>query len=132
MLITGQSLVLYSRLHVVLGPANHRLLKSVKWMIIIDGVAFHVSTQVSLFGAYYAPQSTGFAEAYKYIEKIQMTGFTVQELILSGIYLWKTLDIIRATSQSSTAGEISTRKKRTSRIMWQLFGKFRRSTIPVV
>lgn len=121
MLVTGQSLVLYSRLHVVLGSAYHRLLKGVKWMIIVNGVAFHVSTEVSLFGAYYASQSSGFAEAYKYIEKIQMTGFTVQELILSGIYVWKTLDIIRATSHNSMADETHKRKKHTSRIMWQLF-----------
>jgi hypothetical protein len=120
MLVTGQSLVLYSRLHVVLGQENRKLLKGVKWMIIVDAVVFHVSTIVVLFGAYYATQQTAFADAYKYIEKIQMTGFTIQELILSGLYVWKTLDIIRATSNASTAGTIN-RKQRTSRIMWQLF-----------
>ena len=120
MLVTGQSLVLYSRLHVVLGQENRKLLKGVKWMIIIDGFVFHVSTIVVLFGAYYAAQQTAFAAAYKYIEKIQMTGFTIQELILSGLYVWKTLDIIRATSQASAVGTIN-KKKRTSRIMWQLF-----------
>lgn len=120
MMVTGQSLVLYSRLHVVLGQANHKLLHGVKWMIIIDGVVFHVSTIVVLFGAYYAAQQTAFAAAYKYIEKIQMTGFTVQELILSGLYVWKTLDIIRASSSTSTTAAAN-KKKRTSRIMWQLF-----------
>jgi len=120
MMVTGQSLVLYSRLHVVLGQENQKLLKFVKWMIIINGIVFHVSTIVVLFGAYYATQQTAFADAYKYIEKIQMTGFTLQELILSGLYVWKTLDIIRATSNASATGTIN-RKKRTSRIMWQLF-----------
>jgi hypothetical protein len=89
-------------------------------MIIINGIVFHVSTIVVLFGAYYAAQQTAFAAAYKYIEKIQMTGFTIQELILSGLYVWKTLDIIRATSNASTVGTLN-KKKRTSRIMWQLF-----------
>jgi len=120
MLVTGQSLVLYSRLHVVLGQENHKLLKGVKWMIIIDAIVFHVSTIIVLFGAYYAAQQTAFAAAYKYIEKIQMTGFTIQELILSGLYVWKTLDIIRSTSNASAVGTVN-RKKRTSRIMWQLF-----------
>jgi hypothetical protein len=120
MLVTGQSLVLYSRLHVVLGQENRKILKGVKWMIVINSVVFHVSTEVVLLGAYYAARHTTFADAYKYIEKIQMTGFTLQELILSGLYVWKTLDIIRATSNAATAGTIS-RKKRTSRIMWQLF-----------
>lgn len=121
MLVTGQSLVLYSRLHVVLGQANHRLLQGVKWMIIINGFVFHVSTIVVLFGAYYASQSSGFAEAYKYIEKIQMTGFTLQEFILSGLYVWKTLDIIRATTNAPLNDGPMARKRRTSRIMWQLF-----------
>lgn len=119
MMITGQSLVLYSRLHIVLGAEHHKLLRGVKWMIIIDSIIFHVSTEVVLFGAYYAHPNTGFAEAYKYIEKVQMTGFTIQELILSGLYVWRTLDIINATSSSSSPAV--GRKKRTSRIMWQLF-----------
>ena len=119
-MVTGQSLVLYSRLHVVLGQANHKLLHGVKWMIIIDAIVFHVSTIVVLFGAYYAEQQSNFAAAYKYIEKIQMTGFTVQELILSGLYVWKTLDIIHASSNNPTVA-VTNKKKRTSRIMWQLF-----------
>jgi hypothetical protein len=120
MLVTGQSLVLYSRLHVVLGQENQKILKGVKWMIIINAIVFHVSTEVVLFGAYYAKQQSAFADAYKYIEKIQMTGFTLQELILSGLYVWKTLDIIHATSTASTVDTMN-RKRRTSRIMWQLF-----------
>ena len=36
MMVTGQSLVLYSRLGVVLGPDRERILKAVKWMIIVD------------------------------------------------------------------------------------------------
>jgi hypothetical protein len=120
MLVTGQSLVLYSRLHVVLGQENRKLLKGVKWMIVINAIVFHLSTIVVLFGAYYATQQAAFADAYKYIEKIQMTGFTIQELILSGLYVWKTLDIIHVTSNAATAGTVN-RKKRTSRIMWQLF-----------
>ena len=97
MMITGQSFVLYSRLGVVLGPTHGRILKAVKWMIIIDGIVFHVSTSVVMFGAYNADPNRGFAQAYKYIEKVQMTGFTVQEFILSGLYVWRTLDIIKTS-----------------------------------
>lgn len=63
------------------------------------------------FGAYLAPSSTHFPTAYKYIEKIQMTGFTVQEFILSGLYVWKTADILKGMHET----------RRTHRIMWQLF-----------
>ena len=41
--ITGQSVVLYSRLGVVLGKGNKRILKNVKWMIIIDAILFHIT-----------------------------------------------------------------------------------------
>jgi hypothetical protein len=44
MLVTGQSFVLFSRLGVVMGGEHHGVLTFVKWMIIVDGVVFHVST----------------------------------------------------------------------------------------
>ena len=128
MMVTGQSLVLYSRLHVVLGKGNQRLLKGVKWMIVIDGLVFHIATSgtqspfldcytanwvtVVVFGAYLRPRHTHFSEAYKYIEKVQMTGFTIQEFILSGIYVWKTVDILQSTDRN---------RKFMYRTMWQLF-----------
>lgn len=43
-MVTGQSLVLYSRLGIVLGKGQAHVLKAVKWMVIVDGVVFHVST----------------------------------------------------------------------------------------
>lgn len=52
----------------------------------------------------------GFGDAYNVIERIQMCGFCTQELILSGLYIWKALDILRASEQ-----------KRSHRLMWQLF-----------
>ena len=48
MMVTGQSLVLYSRLHVVLGKGQYNILRAVKWMIIINAVVFHVSTEGTL------------------------------------------------------------------------------------
>ena len=96
MVVTGQSFVLYSRLGVVLGPSHQGILRAVKWMIIVDGVVFHVVTQIVMFGAFNAHPNHGFAQAYKYVEKIQMTGFTIQELVLSSLYVWRTLDILKS------------------------------------
>jgi hypothetical protein len=45
MMVTGQSLVLYSRLHVVLGEGNQRILKAVRWMIIINGIVLTIATE---------------------------------------------------------------------------------------
>ncbi|KAI6855853.1 hypothetical protein KC343_g11415 [Hortaea werneckii] len=110
-MVTGQSLVLYSRLGIVLGKGQARLLRAVKWMVIVDGVVFHVSTTVVVFGAYYVPLGNHWMDAYRYIEKIQMTGFTLQEFMISGLYVWRTVEILRTTNYS---------RRRTRRTMWQL------------
>jgi hypothetical protein len=108
LLISGQSFVLYSRLHLVLN--SPRILKTVKWMIILDAIVLHTTTTVLLFGANYGGQQAHFEVGYKWIEKIQMTIFCIQEFILSGLYIWNTLQILQVTS-----------RKGTRRVMWQLF-----------
>lgn len=108
MMVTGQSLVLYSRLGIVLAPGTEQLLQAVKYMIIVDAVVFHVSTTVVMFGVYNAHPPGPFAAAYKYVEKIQMTAFTVQELIISGLYMWRTLQILK----SATDARSKSRKRR--------------------
>ncbi|OAP61782.1 hypothetical protein AYL99_03985 [Fonsecaea erecta] len=126
--ITGQSVVLYSRLGIVLGKGNDRILKYVKWMIIVDAICFHTTTTVVVFGSYYAspPARAPFSRAYTYVEKIQMTGFCIQEFIISGLYLWKTMDIVKAQQAPGAASSsINTseqkKKRRVHRVMWQLF-----------
>ncbi|KAK0337939.1 hypothetical protein LTR91_011779 [Friedmanniomyces endolithicus] len=112
MLVTGQSLVLYSRLGVLMAKEHRNLLKAVKWMIIVDGVVLHTSTLVVNFGAYCAHPAREFQLAYRYIEKIQMTVFTIQELIISGLYVWRTIEILKVSNRD---------RRRTRRVMWQLF-----------
>ena len=77
-MVTGQSVVLWSRLHLILvGPYGARVLKWAKWMIITDAIIFHIPTSVlnagcnGLLGPNLAPYVRGF-NAY---EKVQMTGF---------------------------------------------------------
>ena len=107
-MVTGQSVVLYSRLHLVL--KNENILRAVKWMIIFDAIVFHVTTTVVLFGSNLGDERTTFTDAYKVIEKIQMTGFCIQEFIISGLYVWKTVELLQIV-----------RKSGTKRVMWQLF-----------
>lgn len=106
--VTGQSLVLYSRLGLLVH--NTALLKGVKWMIIVDAVVLHTSVTVVQFGRGYATPPENFNSALFYLEKIQMTAFCVQEFILSGIYLWKTIELLKIVS-----------KKGTRRVMIELF-----------
>ncbi|KEF53814.1 uncharacterized protein A1O9_10215 [Exophiala aquamarina CBS 119918] len=124
--VTGQSVVLYSRLGIVLGRGNDRILKSVKWMIIIDAILFHVTTTVLEFvGNFAQPASSrpSYQRGYVYIEKIQMTGFCVQEFIISGLYVWKTLDILKTQDSVPRSGSTSSDqspKKHVHRVMLQL------------
>ncbi|KAJ5711014.1 Integral membrane protein [Penicillium malachiteum] len=47
-MVTGQSVVLYSRLHLV--TSHHQYLRFVLWMIIIDACIFHIPTTVLFLG----------------------------------------------------------------------------------
>ena len=99
-LITGQSVVLYSRLGLILN--NGRILKAVKWMIIVDAIVFHTSTMVIQYGKTYGGEREAFSHAMYYIEKIQMTGFCIQEFIISSLYLWKTIDLLNIIQKQGT------------------------------
>ena len=84
MLITGQSLVLYSRLNLVFtnDNASRWILKMVKWMIIIDAILFHTSITVMQYGTQYGSHQHQFVRAIFYGERIQMTGFCLQEVCI--------------------------------------------------
>ena len=104
MLITGQSLILYSRLNLVFtnDNASRWILKMVKWMIIIDAIAFHTSITVIQYGTRYGPRQEAFTRAIFYGERIQMTGFCIQEFIISGLYVWKTTELLKIISKQNT------------------------------
>lgn len=109
LLVSGQSVVLYSRLHLVLNNAN--ILRAVLWMIIANGVLWHTSITILLFGSAYSPRQnrSGFNAVFNVMEKVQMTFFCLQEFIISGLYIWATVDILRTALGSK------------KRFMWQLF-----------
>jgi hypothetical protein len=52
---------------------------------------------VLLFGSEYSPQDNrrGFNNIFNIMEKISMCCFYLQELIISGLYLWKSVDILK-------------------------------------
>lgn len=94
-MVTGQSIVLYSRLHLVL--SNPRVLRRVLTMILFDAVVLHIPTTVLTYGSNLAPIGTKgiYINAYNVMEKIQMTGFCLQEFVISGLYIWETIRMIR-------------------------------------
>lgn len=98
-MITGQSLVLYSRLNLILD--NDKILNAVKWMIITNAIVWHSSIMIVDFGTTYT-DDVGFAKAFWYLEHVQMTLFCIQEFIISGLYVWRTLAFLKVVSKAST------------------------------
>lgn len=85
-MVTGQSLVLYSRLHLL--RVDTRLLRLLLGLIVFNAVSIHVPTIVVGVLAS-LPRSGRYAGPYDTVEKIEITMFFVQEVSLSGVYLWQ-------------------------------------------
>ncbi|KGO76582.1 hypothetical protein PITC_088610 [Penicillium italicum] len=94
-MVTGQSVVLYSRLHLVL--SNQRVLRGVLNMIVINAIILHLPTTALTYGTNMANDATlgRWTKGYNVMEKIQMTGFCLQEFIISGLYIWETVRMLR-------------------------------------
>ncbi|VTT80086.1 unnamed protein product [Fusarium fujikuroi] len=95
LVISGQSVVLYSRLHLIV--TDVKILRAVLIMIIINGLVWHTTMTVLLFGSEYSPSDNrkGFNNIFNIMEKISMSIFYLQELIISGLYIWKSMEILR-------------------------------------
>ncbi|KAG5657884.1 hypothetical protein KAF25_007917 [Fusarium avenaceum] len=95
LVISGQAVVLYSRLHLII--TDIKLLRGVLIMIVFNGLVWHTTMTVLLFGSEYSPRDNrrGFNNIFNIMEKISMCCFYLQELIISGLYLWKSADILK-------------------------------------
>ena len=83
-MVTGQSLVLYSRLH--LAVRDKRVLRAILIMIIVDFFLFQVPTTLQKFLS--TRENAGaWLSIYHVYERIQLVVFTLQELIISIIYI---------------------------------------------
>ncbi|OJD14977.1 hypothetical protein AJ78_04732 [Emergomyces pasteurianus Ep9510] len=87
---TGQALVLYSRLHLVL--RNHKILRIVLFMICANALFLHLPGIIITFGFY---SRVSLYESYFILEKVQITVFFVQELIISSLYIFETIKTLR-------------------------------------
>jgi hypothetical protein len=89
---SGQSVVLYSRLHIVMH--NKRRLRAVLIMIITNAIWLHIPIIVLVYGAN-SNNPGPFEHPYSIYEKIQLTVFVLQELIISGLYLYETINLLK-------------------------------------
>jgi len=108
-MVTGQAVVLYSRLHLVV--REQRILRAILAMIIVDAICFHIPTTVLTYGSNLpnARQAAAFTIPFNIVEKLQMTAFCIQEFIISGVYVWSTISLLRPVYHG-----------RTRRVMTQL------------
>ncbi|RHZ60710.1 uncharacterized protein CDV56_107775 [Aspergillus thermomutatus] len=95
-MVTGQSLVLWSRLNLVLD--NPRALKALLCLIVVDGAVLHSSSTALEFAVNALPGSDGVATAFGVMERVQLVGFCLQELLLSGLYIYKAVPLLKMDS----------------------------------
>ncbi|KAM5349282.1 hypothetical protein ACJ41O_005789 [Fusarium nematophilum] len=91
-LVTGQSMVLYSRLHLILQKPTW--LRAVLYMIIIDAIICYVPTTVMVYGANSATPDP-FVKPYSIYEKVQVTIFFLQEIVISLLYIFASAKLWR-------------------------------------
>ncbi|KAM0504789.1 hypothetical protein ACHAP8_002177 [Fusarium lateritium] len=84
LMVTGHSLVLYSRLHLIFW--NQFYLRLVLAMIITNVVVMHIPIIILMFGAN-SSATNPWVHPYQIYEKIQVTVFFSQELIISALYI---------------------------------------------
>ncbi|KAJ5390983.1 uncharacterized protein N7496_002051 [Penicillium cataractarum] len=107
-LVPAQSLVLYSRLHLIL--SNPRLLHFILCAVIFNGIVFAILVTVMSFGSAFlrtGPWNAG----YTVIERLQVTWFCVQEFAISMLYIHETVKLLQLRPVTSN---------RRKNIMYQL------------
>ncbi|KAJ5198672.1 uncharacterized protein N7498_007789 [Penicillium cinerascens] len=107
-MVPGQSVVLYSRLHLVC--QNHRVLRFVLWLIIVDAFILLIPTTVLTFSTAYV-RTLPFIRGYNVMERTQLAWFCVQEFVISGIYISETVKLLRLMPDKDM---------RRSKIMYEL------------
>ena len=106
-MVTGQSLVLYSRLHLLVHKQT--ILRLILAMIIANALICHVPIVTLVFGIYFSGNPGAWVSVYVVYEKLQITLFFLQEVIISGVYVWATLKIFPL--QSRIHGRKATRMR---------------------
>ncbi|CAI7582465.1 unnamed protein product [Penicillium glandicola] len=94
--IIAQSLVLWSRLHFLIH--NPKILRGVLVMIIMTAVFLLIPTAVLAWCNDIHPPNKAITKGYQIMEDIQLTGFSLQETIISGLYIWGTISLLAIAS----------------------------------
>lgn len=122
MMVTGQSFVLYSRLHLVC--RNRKIQKAVLWVMIANWFVSNVPTTVFVFGAS-SPHPERYMIPYGVWERLQLCLYFTQEVGISCIYGVEVVKMLKPEFFEQKADTNASRKSTTSS---QEFGKRMRSS----
>lgn len=95
LMITGQSIVLWSRLHLISPGRRDRWLLC---MIICACVVVQGGATVLLTAAAIPTSARGFLDVYQKWEPFQCTWFAFQECLISSIYIYRTSILMRSSA----------------------------------
>lgn len=95
-MVTGQSMVLFSRLHLVVH--DRRIIKLVLGMILVDATICHPPI-FALFALANSANPGPYANAYSIYEKFQLVVFFTQELIMSLIYIKQSAKFLQSRKE---------------------------------
>jgi hypothetical protein len=88
---TGFAVVLYSRLHLVV--QSQKTLRRVLVMIIVNAIIFHTPIIIFLMGLSIHKDWDPYVTPFEYT---QVAGFSIQETIISYIYILKTIKFLKS------------------------------------
>ncbi|KAL1614923.1 hypothetical protein SLS54_009372 [Diplodia seriata] len=100
-MVTGQSMVLYSRLHLVMH--DERKLRAVLWIVVADGVVMSVPLIVMAFGSN-SPAPDAFLPVFTVWDKIQIAVFAAQEILISVLYIYETARLLQPQAPNTASG----------------------------
>ncbi|KAL1871108.1 hypothetical protein Daus18300_004853 [Diaporthe australafricana] len=115
-MVSGQSLVLFSRLHLL--RLSRTLRKWILVMIISTIVFVQIPTLTLTVGSQSNhPGQHAWVRPYQIVERIQVVVFFIQEVILSSLYLWRCFKFLVSRGENET-GFSSDRARRDVRKMF--------------
>lgn len=91
-MVTGQAVVMYSRLHLVV--YNQKIIRGVLIMIITNFCILHIPVTILFFGIN-LPNPERFITPFNTYKKIQLAGFFVRESIISLLYIVEAIRVLR-------------------------------------
>ncbi|KAJ6126341.1 hypothetical protein N7523_001953 [Penicillium sp. IBT 18751x] len=90
-MVTGQSVVLYSRFHLVVWDISK--VRWVLWRIIVNVCILHVPMAALFLGLNHG--NARFARPAMVYNWIQLAGFCIQDLVICGIYIYEAIRALK-------------------------------------